>query len=166
MPTLTATLTFQNKLKGASRIAILGVGSELRSDDLAGILVAQKIKEIIKDKDKDKFKVFIGGTAPENLTGDIKKFNPSHIIIIDSADFKKEPGFMGQVELDKIGGMSFDTHRLPLKIMADYLLQSLPGVIIILLGIQPKSLAFGAPLAREVEDTVDRVSQAIYMATA
>jgi len=138
----------QHKLKGATRIAILGVGSNIMGDDIAGMLVAQNIENKIKEKAEatgkpiDNIKVLFGGTAPENITGDIKKFNPTHIIIIDSADFRKEPGFIGVIELDKIGGMSFCTHRLPLKVLADYLTKSLKCQIM-LLAIQPKAMLFG-----------------------
>ena len=60
------------ELKGASKIVVLGVGSELRGDDIAGILAAENLK----GKTSDKLQVLIGGTAPENLTGEIKKLKP------------------------------------------------------------------------------------------
>jgi len=153
--------TLQHKLKGATRVAILGVGSNIMGDDIAGMLVAEKVEEGIKARNGEKVKIFFGGTAPENLTGDLKQFIPSHLIIIDSADFKKEPGYVGFIELDKIGGMSFCTHRLPLKIMADYLLQSLPKLTIILLCIQPKSMRFGEEVSMEVQKAIDELSNAL-----
>ena len=36
----------REKLAGATRVAILGVGSELRADDAAGIMVAQELSLI------------------------------------------------------------------------------------------------------------------------
>ena len=83
MPNLEKFL--KNRLKEASRVAILAIGSEFRGDDAAGLLVAENLKKLLKVSSR-KFKVFIGATAPENLTGDIKRFNPSHILLVDSID--------------------------------------------------------------------------------
>ena len=44
MKKLAAVL--KQKLDGASGIAVLGIGSDLRGDDAAGIIVAQQIEKI------------------------------------------------------------------------------------------------------------------------
>jgi hydrogenase 3 maturation protease len=146
---LTAVL--KQKFKDASKIAILGVGSELRSDDAAGVLAAQQIEKDIsrKKKSSPRIKVLIGQTAPENLTGEIKKFKPSHLIIIDSSDTNAAPGRVTIIEPEKVGGTSFCTHSLPLKVMADYLHQSC-GCETIIIGIQPKNLSVGGSVSKEV----------------
>ncbi len=155
----------KEKLKGAKRIALLGIGSELRSDDAAGILVAKGLEGIQgRIKDKPEFKVFIGGTAPENVTGEIKKFKPTHLIIIDSAEAGKDPGSIILIDPDQIGGVSFSTHALPPKIMIDYLQDSLRCVII-MLGIQPKTIKFGETvspaIAAAVKEVVKIIKEAI-----
>ena len=43
MPNLEKFL--KNRLKEASRVAILAIGSEFRSDDAAGLLVAENLKK-------------------------------------------------------------------------------------------------------------------------
>jgi len=146
---LTAVL--KQKLENAGKVAILGVGSELRSDDAAGVLVAQQIKEISRRKKKSvpRVKVFIGETAPENLTGEIKEFKPSHLIIIDSSDTDVPPGQVTIISPEKVGGTSFCTHSLPLKVMVDYLRQSC-GCETIIIGIQPKNLSVGGLVSKEV----------------
>ncbi|MDD5634254.1 MAG: hydrogenase maturation protease, partial [Candidatus Omnitrophica bacterium] len=118
MQTLKATL--RNELKNAGKVAILGIGSELRGDDAAGVLVARKCERCFEKVGH--VKVFHGSTAPENFTGEIKKFKPTHIIMIDSADIKKSAGEVAVIDLNNIGGVSFSTHRLPTKIMAEYLI--------------------------------------------
>lgn len=149
MGKLTAVL--KQKLENAGKVAILGVGSELRSDDAAGVLVAQQIKEISRRKKKSvpRVKVFIGETAPENLTGEIKEFKPSHLIIIDSSDTDVPPGQVTIISPEKVGGTSFCTHSLPLKVMVDYLRQSC-GCETIIIGIQPKNLSVGGLVSKEV----------------
>ena len=149
----------KRKLDGARKVAILGVGSDIRGDDAAGIIVAQLIKKITaKKKSKKKVKVFLGQTAPENLTGEIKKFNPSHLLIIDSADLGGRPGKVAAIDPENIGGISFCTHSLPIKVMTDYLQQSCPGLQVIIIGIQPESLAVGSDISRDVARAVEKLA--------
>jgi hydrogenase 3 maturation protease len=148
-------------LENAQRVAVLGIGSELRGDDVAGILTAQQIEKTIAGKNAlPEVRVFIGETAPENLTGEIKRFQPTHLIIIDAADLNKEPGGIEILNPEKIGGTSFCTHSLPIKVMADYLLQSFDCQVITI-GIQPKTLAVGAQPSKEVLAAAKRLSSTI-----
>lgn len=147
----------QSKLKEAKRIAILGIGSDLKGDDAAGVLVAKKINEEIKSSNVLAINC---GASPENFTGVVNKFNPTHIIIIDSADLKEHPGFMRIIDLSEINGVSFSTHRLPTKIMIDYLVKCLNCEAIIL-GIQPKSLKFGESVSAEVKEACLKLSEII-----
>ncbi|MDD5730589.1 MAG: hydrogenase maturation peptidase HycI [Candidatus Omnitrophica bacterium] len=159
MSSLNLKKIIREKLKGAKRVALLGVGSELRGDDAAGILAAKQLKKAVKVK-QVKFKVFLGETAPENFTGEIKKFNPTHLIIIDTADAGKKAGTLMLINPETVGGISFSTHVMPTKIMVDYLLSSIDCQIIIL-GVQPKNLAFGDPLSHEVEHAVEDITSAL-----
>jgi hydrogenase 3 maturation protease len=151
----------KQKLSNAQRVAVLGVGSELRGDDVAGLLAAQQIEKIIaKQTTSPEVRVFIGETAPENLTGEIKKFQPTHLIIIDAAEFHKEPGHIEIMEPETIGGTSFCTHSLPLKIIIGYLLESFKFQTIII-GIQPKTLTFGAQPTKEVVAAAKHIAKTI-----
>jgi hydrogenase 3 maturation protease len=191
----TLRTNLQQRLKGASRIALLGIGSELRADDAAGILVAERVQFRIADcglrieegtRGKSEIRnpttppqadaccrvsfakseiktasaqlaVFLGGTAPENLTGEIKRFAPTHLVIVDAADLDSEPGTITIMDPDSIGGTTFCTHSLPIKVMIDYLLNSFECHVTIV-GIQPQSLEVGAPVSKEVLDTVESLS--------
>lgn len=150
-------------LQKPSRIAILGIGSELRGDDIAGMLVAQELEKFSKEsKPKIPFKVFLGGTAPENLTGEIKKYDPSHVIIIDTADMGEKPGFIGVLnpEDEKFCG-SFSTHRMPCKVLIDYLKKSI-GCKVIMIGIQAKCVDFGKEPSEEVKAAVKKLIYFFY----
>jgi len=146
----------KQKLKDAKRIVVLGIGSELRADDAAGLLVAEELKKIKNLK----LKVFLGSTAPENFTGEIIKFKPTHILIVDSVDTDQKPGFILLINPDEVGGVSFSTHMLPVKMMVDYLLASLECEIIII-GIQPKVLLFGETISKEVKKSTKQISGVI-----
>ena len=151
---LTLKRILKDKLKGAKRIAILGIGSQLRGDDVAGMLVAKELEVYAGFINKHTpFKVFFGASAPENVTGQIKKFNPSHILIIDSAEMGEAAGRVSLISLESEVCSSFSTHRLPSRILVDYLTHSI-GCEVIMLGIQPKSINFGETLSPEVEKGV------------
>jgi hydrogenase 3 maturation protease len=151
----------KQKLENAKRVAVLGIGSELRGDDIAGLLAAQQIEKTITEQTTlPEVRVFIGETAPENLTGEIKKFQPTHLIIIDAAELNKEPGHIEIMEPGTIGGTSFCTHSLPLKIIIGYLLESFKFQAIII-GIQPKTLTFGAQPTKEVVAAAKRIAKTI-----
>ena len=153
--------TIKNWLLDAKKIAVLGVGSGLRGDDAAGILVARELSKHCKTAAcRIKFKVFAGDTAPENLTGEIKKFKPTHLILVDSADTGKKAGEIVIIEPKKLHGISFCTHQLPLKIMVDYLIESV-GCSILIIGIQPKKLDFGSLPSKEIQKSVKIISDTI-----
>lgn len=146
----------KKKLKDAEKVALIGIGSELRGDDAAGILVAEELQKLKISK----LKVFFGGTAPENLTGEIIKYKPTHIIIIDSADTGKDPGSVLLISSEEVGGISFSSHMMPIKMMADYLLRSIKCEIMVI-GIQPETLEFGSSVSKEVEKSVKKISDII-----
>jgi hydrogenase 3 maturation protease len=151
----------KSSLEGAKRIAILGVGSELRADDNAGMFIAQALERSETQINKTiDLKVFLGHTAPENLSGEIKKYAPSHVLIIDTADIGKKPGEVAVFTPEDSGGISFSTHKLPIKVLAQYLTQSIDCKIIII-GIQPKTLDFGKDVSKEVSVTIKGISKEI-----
>jgi hydrogenase 3 maturation protease len=149
------------RLNNARLIAILGVGSTLRGDDGAGITIAEKLQGKLKNKKlQPPVKILLGETAPENLTGEIKKIAPSHLIIIDSANIGEKPGSIALLNHKDVGGFTFCTHMLPIKVMVEYLLQSFSCEIIII-GIQPESFDYERGLTGEVKKSVNQISRVL-----
>jgi hydrogenase 3 maturation protease len=145
----------QSSLKGAERVAIVGIGSSLRGDDAAGPLFIEELRAALRGaKETLPLKLFSCETAPENYTGDIRKFNPTHIIIVDAIDMGRQTGWTGVVDLEKTGEqVSFSTHRLPINMLVEYLKQYLKCRIITI-GIQPESVDFSSPLCDNVRNAV------------
>jgi hydrogenase 3 maturation protease len=137
---------------------VLGVGSDLRGDDAAGMLIADRLQAHFSGRPgASAFRVFRGETAPENCSGELKRFKPSHILIVDSADFGKEPGETVLASPEEITGISFTTHRLPLFVFTDYLTAEFPCSIIIL-GIQPGTLELFHAVTGPVQRAVDSLT--------
>ena len=146
----------KKRLETAKKTAVLCVGSDLRADDSAGMILAGKLSK----NNSAGFRVFLGGTAPENLTGQILSYKPSHIIIVDSAEDGRKPGAVFLVNPEDISGISFSTHMMPLKMLVDYLTESLKCEILVI-GIQPRNIKFGGKVSSEVKKSAEELASVI-----
>ena len=159
---MTTLLTLlKNRLDGAKRVAVLAIGSELRADDAAGILAG---KSILKRNKSRRLKVFLGETAPENLTGEIRKFKPSHIVLVDTADMKEAPGTVLLLKPEELSkDITFSTHKMPAEVLIEYFIKSM-GAAVTFIGIQPSNIKFGAKLSKDVRSSAREVASAILRA--
>ncbi len=156
MPSLKTQL--RRQLKDAKRIAVLGIGSSVKGDDAAGVFLIRELKTALRRFKKRRcLRLFSCATAPENCTGAVKKFKPTHIIIVDAVSMRKRAGRTLIVDPAQAGGnVSFSTHSLPLAVLIDYLRHFL-NCRVITIGIQPKSAEFGAPLSPPVSKSVKKI---------
>lgn len=156
--------TLKTSLDGCRRLALLGVGSELRGDDAAGLIVIRELDRLVSEGPA--FRVLAyegheGSSAPENMTGAISFFKPTHILVVDAADIGLAVGECRKVELCDISNTSFSTHSLPLKVIMDYL-ERATGASLVVLGMQPASLGFDTPLTNGMKTGVEKLSKALY----
>lgn len=141
---------------GRRPVVVLGVGSDLKSDDAAGLRVAERLARL----NLPGVHALSCGTAPENAAGEIRRLGPSDLVIVDSADLGEAAGAARLVPPEKVGGVSFSTHALPIRVLSDYLRQEV-GCRVTILGVQPRTLRFGETLSPEVERAVDGVVLAL-----
>jgi len=146
----------EEMIKDAASVAIMGVGSELCADDAAGMMLVGRLEQTVGDLPQ--VLLLAGSTAPENFTGEIKKFAPGRLFIIDAAHLKEEPGAIGIVDPTDIGGIDFSTHTLPLPVMVDYL-KAESGCEVSVLGIQPQNTKMFAPVCPQVASAVEEITQ-------
>ena len=144
------------KLQGPPRIAILGVGNPMRSDDAAGILVARALSQCECAADTEHIRIIEAGPAPENSTGELRKFAPDFVLIVDAADFRRAPGTIQWIAEESIDGMSASTHSLPLSMLAHYLKLELHCTVKFL-GIQLHSNEVGEHVSPDVLNAVAEV---------
>ena len=153
---LTAEL--RRWLKNARRLAVLGVGNRMLGDDGAGMMAAERLS---KAKLSRNVMVVKGGVAPENFTGKIVGFKPTHLLIVDAAVFRAKPGSLRLFTMDEVSGLTFSTHRLPLTLLTDYIKHSLPEVDARLLAVKPGKVGWGLKPTREVSAAVRRAVEAL-----
>ena len=154
-----------NRRTAESRLAIVGIGNTLRSDDAAGVLVARALKASRLLPDPQPVLVMDAGHAPENATGDLRAFAPDIVLLIDAVEMGEQPGAIRWVEMDEIEGMSASTHSMPLSMLASYLNWELKCEVT-LLGIQPRTNEVGETVSVEALRAVNAVTGEIVEALA
>jgi hydrogenase 3 maturation protease len=120
------------------------MGNMMCRDDAVGSILATRLQG------KVPFRVFDAGPSPENYLGKIIREKPDNVIVIDAVDFGGEPGDCRVLEGNDIKTENlFSTHNASISLTTNYLQNNLTTDIIIL-AIQPKSVAFGEDLSPEV----------------
>jgi hydrogenase 3 maturation protease len=146
-------------LKNHGKIAILGIGNEIKGDDGLGPAIAKKLSKLFTNNED--ITIFDGGTVPENYTGSIRKENPSHIILVDAVEMKEEPGHIRVVQKDEIANYNISTHAMPVSFLIKYMENTIDAEII-LIGIQPKQMELDQNISKEIEESIDKVVSAIF----
>ena len=120
-------------------IVFVGVGNRLRGDDATGPEVIDLIKDRVAHAvDAD--------SAPENVTGAIKRLKPAAIVFVDALDFGGRPGGVRLIEAREIQEYGASTHNLSLDVAMEYLAGE-TGADVFLVGVQPERIAEGEEIS-------------------
>ena len=98
------------------------------------------------------------GPAPENITGELRRFRPEVVILVDAAQMDLPPGSIELILWDSTTGMSAASHMLPLSMLARYLTLEF-GCAVHLLGIQPAHNEPDRPLSVSVQGAVEEIAR-------
>ncbi len=145
---MTGSLSLSSILE--RRVAIVGIGQELRGDDAAGIAVVRGLAP------HENVLILEAASVPENITPSLRHFHPDVVLLVDAVQVNAAPGMVQIVDIDASTGLSASTHSLPLHVLADYWRSEL-ACDVILIGIQPLQNAIGAPLSAPVKQAVCRL---------
>lgn len=134
------------------KIAVLGLGNILLEDDGVGVHALNKLKD--KYEFPDHVSLIDGGTKGLDLLPFIEGLD--RILIIDAANFKKEPGTIDTVEGDKIPAFlssKLSVHQigLPDMLFAAKLMEITPSEMC-LIGIQPKTMGTAIEMSDEIKN--------------
>lgn len=162
--------TIKSFINNSNKIAILGIGNYLKSDDGFGVYVVESlVKNYSKTHENLSLEKEVNsvnnrlilmncGVVPENFTDVIKRENPDKIIMVDAALMHQDPGTLRIVESDEISETGFSTHALPLSIIIKYINAHIDTEILII-GIEPTDLEFGEPLSGLIKEKADEFSK-------
>ncbi|HGM5488784.1 TPA: hydrogenase maturation peptidase HycI [Serratia fonticola] len=133
---------------------VLTVGNSMMGDDGAGPLLA----ELMTETPIEGWTVVNGGSAPENVTHQIRALEPKRLVIVDATDMELAPGEIRIVNPDDIAEMFFmSTHNMPLNFLIDQLREDIDEVIF--LGVQPDVVMFYFPMTEKVMQAVNVIYQ-------
>lgn len=147
------------------RIALLGIGNELRGDDAAGVLIAKaliarhplSVDQQLEANYRPATLVIEADTAPESCTGQLRHFHPDLVILLDAANLNTVPGTAHWIHWEDTVGLSASTHTLPPSVLGTYLVHEF-GCEVYLLGIQPALTTIGRPPSLLVEKAIETIT--------
>ena len=138
------------KINERKKVLIIGMGNRLKGDDGVGSIIAEKLKEKIREEN---LFVIDAENAPENYTGKIKEISPELLLIIDAVDFGSYPGDFRIFEIDEIKDTTVSTHNFSISLLKKFIKVD----EIYLLGIQPENISFGENLSERVKKSVEKI---------
>jgi hydrogenase maturation protease HycI len=143
---------------GARKIVVLGVGNPDKGDDGAGPLCLELLKQALPADVEARLLIIDGREVPESQTGPIRRFGPDLTVIVDAAVGGHAPGTVFVVGKDGISDNEVSTHRISLLYLVRYLEESI-GSRVLVVGIEPVTLAEGAPMTPAVARAVETLSE-------
>jgi hydrogenase 3 maturation protease len=150
-----------NKLEGffrnAERVAIIGMGNELRADDAVGLLVVR----LLRPYSHHRLHVFEGHMTPDVLVAPVCAAHPTHLLIVDAAMLHKKPGTWQVLLPNEVKEGLFTTHTIPVVDVAAEI-QRRCGAKVAFLGIQPKSRDISLSLSKECLHAAEEIVDIIH----
>jgi hydrogenase 3 maturation protease len=122
-----------------------------KSDDRLGSALARALARSLPASGA--LRIVDGGEAPENFTGAVRDFAPSHVLLLDAVDHRRAPGSAFLADEDALAVGDMTSHHLPLKLLMRFLALSIPCRVV-LVGVQPLSLRPGRRLSAAVSRTL------------
>ncbi|MFX1235655.1 MAG: hydrogenase maturation protease [Promethearchaeota archaeon] len=131
------------RLKHASKIIFMGIGEEkLRDDGVGPYIIGELLTHFNMENLLNKMILFINaGTDPMARVDEIVKFNPSHLILLDTCTLSKPPGTIAILERENISEfVPISSHTVPIHIVMDFIIKQTPMLDIFMIGFVPESL--------------------------
>jgi hydrogenase 3 maturation protease len=130
---------------------IMGIGSDLKSDDRAGIYIAEEISEI------GEYEVVVAGPTPEHWVGFIVNRGYKKLLIIDAVICGGNPGEIQVFNINEISERFGLTHSSSLHLFSDFLVKEGKIKSIKILAIEPESVDIGTELSIEVKKAAEKI---------
>lgn len=130
---------------------IIGIGSELKSDDRVGVYITEKLSNI------PGFNVIVAGMTPEHWLGKIAKSGYRKLLIIDAVEHDASPGNISFFGIDDLSRRFGLTHTSTLHLFTDYLKKVGEISEVGILAVQPENLSTGDVMSGKVLRSAEEV---------
>jgi hydrogenase maturation protease len=131
-------------------VLFVGIGNLLRQDDGAGVFISTRIKET------DRIRVITPEVSIENYIGKINSTDHDLLVLVDCVDMQKPPGSYDIITLEQVADHTFNTHNISLKKLSKFFRKEL-----LILAIQPETIAFGENLSYLVLEACNEIVELI-----
>jgi hydrogenase 3 maturation protease len=128
------------------RILFVGIGNVLKNDDGVGVYITNRVNN------SERVLSLTVEVSIENYIGKINSLKPDILILIDCTEMKSPPGTCKLMKPDQISDITFNTHNISLKKVADFF--SMDAFV---LGIQPENIDFGEKISYLVKQVADKI---------
>jgi len=115
-------------------------------DDGAGVYISRKIRN------KGNLSSLTVETGIENYIGKINSLKPDILVLIDCVELGSAPGTFKLLELNQIQDLTFNTHNISLRRLADFF--KMPVYI---LAVQPEKVDFGEKISYLVKSIANKI---------
>ncbi len=143
--------------EGERKVVLMGIGNPMRGDDAVGVTIIHRLQNAALPG----VMLLNTETVPESFIGKVESYNPTHVLLLDAANFGGRPGESKLIDPTQIGLQAVSTHSLPLTIFISYIEKSL-GIKVLLLGIQPKLVAFSEDMTPELVEAAERIAGTLH----
>jgi len=128
------------------KVLFVGIGNLLKMDDGAGVYISRKIRN------KGNLSSLTVETGIENYIGKINSLKPDILVLIDCVELGSAPGTFKLLELNQIQDLTFNTHNISLRRLADFF--KMPVYI---LAVQPEKVDFGEKISYLVKSIANKI---------
>jgi hydrogenase 3 maturation protease len=139
---------FMDSEKNECYNLLMGIGNILNGDDGVGCYIAKRMREL-------GWNTLDCSTAPENFSGQVKRYHPNRVIVVDAALMNLPAGSIRRIDSSKIQEVGFSTHTISLSYFMDYISEECRHTILI--GIEPQDMTFGNSLSSDVLDSAEKL---------
>ncbi|MCK4226455.1 hydrogenase maturation protease [candidate division WOR-3 bacterium] len=146
-------MNWKDKLKEFinKNTVIMGIGSELKSDDRVGVYIADSLSRI------GCYHVIVAGQTPEHWMGYIANKDYRRVLIVDAVVFGGNPGEIRIFGIDEISERFGLTHSSSLHLFCGFLAKEGSVESVRVLAIEPETLKLGDMLSSEVKEAADKI---------
>jgi len=128
------------------QILCAGIGNQLRRDDGVGVYITRNLTHT------EFICPLCVEVSIENYIGRINQTYADYLLLIDSMDFNERPGYWNLLPIEKVQGITTNTHNVSLDKVSELFNKQT-----YILGIQPGNLNFGEEMTDEVKRSADNI---------
>ena len=118
-------------LRGARRIAVVGIGNPDLPADAPGMEAAAALASL----GPRSAAVFPAGTVPESVTGPLRRYRPDRVLLVDAAATGRPPGSVALLRRGDLRGGFPSAHAPSLAMLVGFLVEDL-GVPVAVAGFE------------------------------